>query len=303
MKSVVLYSESLIDPEIEFHYADHRSVEGITAEHTHNFFELFLIVGGEVVHVINGRREILGAGDLVFVRPSDVHYYEEREEKSCQLINLAFREATIRELFGYLGPGFPSGRLLGGPHAARVSLAMSERDILAARLSQLYTIPRDRKDRIRSALRVLLFDIFTRYFWEPGQGGGSGVPGWFSILVREMQKKENFVRGVEVLYELSHRTPEHISRVFRRFAGVTPTDFVNDLRLNYAANLLSNSDEKILPVAFEAGFGNPSHFYHLFRKKFGLSPAAFRKRTRRVAIPLSPKGRSPAGGLTASGSS
>ena len=80
-------------------------------------------------------------------------------------------------------------------------------------------------------------------------------------------------------------TPEHLSRVFRKYLNETPTDYINELRLNYAANLLSNSDENIPFISMEAGFENLSHFYHLFKKKFNTSPAEFRKKTQKITIP------------------
>lgn len=284
-KSTKLYSEELIDPEIEFHYAFHRSLKDITAVHTHNFYELFVIVKGEVLHTVNGRTQLLEEGALVFMRPSDVHYYEPSQGRECHLINLAFREGTVRELFNYLGKGFPSENLLHRSTPPRVMLSANERDILAAKLEHLNTIPRGHKSRIRSTLRILLFEIFTKYFSAETDEGERNVPEWLDALLYEIQKKENFVRGIGSVYDLSHRTPEHISRVFRRYLNATPTDYINQLRLHYAANLLSNTDESVTSISMEAGFETVSHFYHLFKKQLKMSPAAFRKKTQKTAIP------------------
>ncbi len=285
-KSVILYSEELIDPEVEFHYAFHRSFRDITAVHTHTFFELFLIVQGEVLHTVNDRTQLLPQGALVFIRPADIHWYQRSGGSDCQLINLAFRESTIRELFAYLGEGFPSVLLLKRTFPPKVVLSANERDILSAKLRHLSTIPREQKLRLRSTLRILLFEIFTKYFSSEVSEGPLQRPGWMDALLYELQKKENFVQGIDNLYELSQRSPEHISRVFRKYLNTTPTEYINELRLNYAANLLSNSDESVTQIGMEAGFGNVSHFYHLFRKKFHVSPAKFRIHTQKVVIPL-----------------
>ncbi len=285
-KSIILYSEELIDPEVEFHYAFHKSFKDITAVHTHTFHELFLIVQGEVLHTVNGRTQLLPEGALVFIRPADIHCYQRSGESECQLINLAFRGSTLRELFGYLGDGFPSAHLLKRTFPPRVVLSANERDILSAKLRHLSTIPRDQKLRLRSTLRILLFEIFTRYFAAETGEEPPQRPGWLETLLYEIQKKENFVRGLPNIYELSRRSPEHISRVFRKYLDTTPTDYINELRLNYAANLLSNSDESVTSVSMEAGFENVSHFYHLFKKKFRMSPAKFRTKTQKIVIPV-----------------
>jgi len=283
--SIKLYSDELIDPEVEFHYAFHKTFRDITAIHTHNFFELFVIARGEVLHTVNGRTQLLSEGTLMFIRPGDIHYYEPSEGKECHLINLAFREATVRELFAYLGEGFPSNALVHRALPPKVILSADERAILASKLEHLNTIPRDQKHRIRSTLRILLFEIFTKYFSAESGEGERQLPGWLEALLYEVQKKENFVRGISSIYGLSQRSPEHISRVFRKYLSTTPTDYVNQLRLHYAANLLSNSDDSVTSISMEAGFENVSHFYHLFRRQFHLSPAEFRATTRKVAIP------------------
>ncbi len=285
-KSIKLYSEELIDPQTEFHYAFHTSFRDITAIHTHNFFELFVIVRGEVLHTVNARSHLLTEGTLVFMRPSDIHCYQPSDGKECQLINLAFRGSTVQELFHYLGSGFPSKHLLARTMPPKVMLPSTEKEILTSRLEHLNTIPRDDKNRIRSTLRILLFEIFTKYFSSlQSDDEKEPMPAWLDALLSEMQKKENFVRGVTAMYELTQRTPEHISRVFRKYVKTTPTGYVNALRLNYAANLLSNSDESIVYISMEAGFETASHFYHLFKKEFKVSPAAFRTKTRKVVIP------------------
>jgi AraC family cel operon transcriptional repressor len=280
-----LYSEELIDPDTEIHYAFHKSLKNITAIHSHNFFELFLIVKGELLHIINNRTHKLSEGTLVFIRPNDVHFYQRSDNNECQLINLAFRQSTVKELFNYLGNGFPSNYLLKRTLPAKVVLSHSEKDILSAKLQHLNTIPRDHKNLIKTTLRILLFEIFTKYFSLQSDEDKRHLPMWLDTLLYEIQKKEYFVQGVKIIYDLSKRTPEHLSRVFRKYLNETPTGYINELRLNYAANLLSNSDENIPFISMEAGFENLSHFYHLFKKKFNTSPAEFRKKTQKISIP------------------
>ncbi|SHH72406.1 helix-turn-helix domain-containing protein, partial [Clostridium grantii] len=45
----------------------------------------------------------------------------------------------------------------------------------------------------------------------------------------------------------------------------------------YAKNLLTNTNMSILDISMESGFENLSHFYHLFKKNFQVTPAKFRK--------------------------
>jgi AraC family cel operon transcriptional repressor len=91
-----------------------------------------------------------------------------------------------------------------------------------------------------------------------------------------MQKGGNFIKGAASMTELSGKTYEHICREMKRHLNQTPTSFINNLRLNYAANLIANTDMPVIQISLESGFNNLSHFNHLFKQKFGLTPSAFR---------------------------
>ncbi|MBM3873395.1 MAG: helix-turn-helix transcriptional regulator [Verrucomicrobia bacterium] len=50
-----------------------------------------------------------------------------------------------------------------------------------------------------------------------------------------------------------------------------------ELRLAHAARLLASGDHSILGAMFSSGFGDASHFYRLFRGRFGVAPGRWRK--------------------------
>ena len=70
---------------------------------------------------------------------------------------------------------------------------------------------------------------------------------------------------------------EHLCRSFQKYLGVSPTACLSAKRLNYAANLLLHSDQKVIDVAYAAGFQSLSRFYHLFKREFGVSPMQYRR--------------------------
>ena len=59
--------------------------------------------------------------------------------------------------------------------------------------------------------------------------------------------------------------------------GMTPVAFVLQVRLNYASNLIVNSDTPMTAIAQQCGFSNQAHFSKMFKQQFGVSPQQFRK--------------------------
>jgi transcriptional regulator GlxA family with amidase domain len=81
-------------------------------------------------------------------------------------------------------------------------------------------------------------------------------------------------------------SPWHLLRAFRQAFGETPHDFLTRLRLERAQHLLTVSGRSVTEICFDVGFTSLGSFSSLFRRKVGLSPAAFRRRVRAwVTVP------------------
>jgi AraC-like DNA-binding protein len=65
------------------------------------------------------------------------------------------------------------------------------------------------------------------------------------------------------------------SDLFRKQHGVTFKERLVDLRLTHAARLLRAGEHSTMAVMFSCGFNDLSHFYRLFRQRFGAAPKAW----------------------------
>lgn len=90
--------------------------------------------------------------------------------------------------------------------------------------------------------------------------------------------------GVEDLARAAGMSRFHFSRLFKAHVGISPGEFILQERLQAAADLLQTTAERIADVASRSGFSNPTHFGKLFRRRFGLTPQAFRVRHAGMAI-------------------
>lgn len=75
----------------------------------------------------------------------------------------------------------------------------------------------------------------------------------------------------------------HLSRIFKAHTGQTLKGYVTSERLHMAERLLLSTDDEIRSIAALLRFCDQSHFTLAFRKKTGLTPAAYRNAYRRKA--------------------
>ncbi|HJC56686.1 MAG TPA: AraC family transcriptional regulator [Candidatus Eisenbergiella intestinipullorum] len=70
----------------------------------------------------------------------------------------------------------------------------------------------------------------------------------------------------------------YFCRRFREMTGLTFTGYLLALRMERAQKLLLETKEEIGSIAWKCGYTDMSYFSHCFRRQFGMSPAAFRKK-------------------------
>jgi len=80
-------------------------------------------------------------------------------------------------------------------------------------------------------------------------------------------------------------SPHHFHRIFRAYAGESVMDFVRRLRLERAAYRLRNTEEGILEIAIDAGYGSGEAFTRVFQAYFGVAPSVFRTEIRAYRLP------------------
>lgn len=242
--------------------------------HYHDYFEIFLTLKGSLIHRVNGETQRLAEGSLVFVRDFDYHGYG-HDTAPFEVANLAFTYETVMSLFEYLGSGFASKQLLDAPFPPMVTLSPNDKNKLLAKLSELNAINFNDKQTLKTKMRTLLFEIFTKYFSDFAPTGETEIPFWIENCYEKMRQPANFILGLSRLYEIAGKSREHTTRCMKKYYGVSPTEYINDLRINYAANLLVSSNLSVTDICYECGFQNISWFYDLFRIKYGMTPKNF----------------------------
>ncbi|MFP4551104.1 MAG: helix-turn-helix transcriptional regulator, partial [Spirochaetales bacterium] len=94
-----------------------------------------------------------------------------------------------------------------------------------------------------------------------------------------MYLEREFVNPVTVddVLALVPLSRSHFHALFKEETGETFVSYLSSLRCSRAAELLCATERSVLEVALDSGFNNISHFYHLFKRHFGVTPREYRE--------------------------
>jgi len=116
------------------------------------------------------------------------------------------------------------------------------------------------------------------------QNGLSSVSGnitsatkLFRIIRDFTLRKYNEPLNVQYLASALEITPNYLSAVFKQEAGVNYTEFLTEVRLSQAREMMKEPKFKMRDISIAVGYEDQNYFSKLFKKRYGLSPASYRQ--------------------------
>jgi len=83
----------------------------------------------------------------------------------------------------------------------------------------------------------------------------------------------------------SHLSVSRLAHLFKEQMGVTLIDYVTQVRIERAKELLLGTDQSCTEVCFQVGYSNASYFTRTFKSVAGLTPRQFRLQNQRSRVP------------------
>ena len=94
-----------------------------------------------------------------------------------------------------------------------------------------------------------------------------------------MKRAITFIRShykedisVSIIAEEAGIGERHLRNLFVKYLDLSPLEYLNQIRINKAVELLRNTEKSVKEVCFECGFKSPQYFSRIFKQQMNVSP-------------------------------
>lgn len=141
--------------------------------------------------------------------------------------------------------------------------------ILQARIDNLIKNRESRQQGFRSNMGINISDLSYQAADE-------------QFLTKAIQCVEKHFEDPEfdipVLAEELYISKSTLNRKIKAMTGLTPLDFIRNVKLKHACKLLEEKTVKIAEVAYAMGFSSPKYFARCFKEEFGITPTEYQQK-------------------------
>lgn len=270
-----------------FYYFDYDERDyslNMEFEHYHPFFEIFILLGKEADHLIEGHPYHLQTNDIVLLEPSRLHksVYQKGEPSKRIVISFMFPEDSFGHKETY--------EKLLSPFTAEVPIYRfepDERKKLFDILNDLFTFSSNPSYKGSDLDTFYVHTKFQEFLYTMYAIQDENIyrdDTTYNSIERKIYDITSYIHAnysedisLESLAEQFYISPCYLSHQFKAVTHFNLMSYIQMTRIKNVEYKLISTNEKISDIAEHCGFTSFSQFNRIFKKITGTSPSDFRK--------------------------
>ena len=233
--------------------------------HTHETAHFIVLLSGQYVTAARGADAVCVEPALIYNPPGTTH--RDRFRRVGGRVDGRFISIAVDpERMGDIARSFPL-----------VQDAVYTNEQSAVRLAmRLATQLRDCGDSSSLAVEAICLELFALAI-EKRVSDCAVAPAWLRVardLIHDYCAEGTCIADIASACDVH---PVYLARVFRKFFGCSPGEYLRRCRIERAAALLAHTTTSLSLVAAQCGFADQSHLSATFRHAYGSTPAAYRR--------------------------
>ena len=258
--------------------------------HWHNSFELIEVVEGKFYCNVDGSEFLINKGNICIINRGRLHhiYTEDYNASMCRKKTIIFNpDYFIKDQNIYKKYILP---LLEKDAFAHIQFNIKKGiglDINTL-MKEIEALEDEKPIGYELEEYSLIYKVI-RYLYLAYQSSKQSIHTTYDANVQIQRNMTSFIHeyfnskiGLEDIAEAGQVSKSTCIRLFHKYTGKSPIDFLNNYRLQMSAEKLVTTSEQITEIAYACGFGQPSYFNRLFLKEYNMTPNQYRKQHARM---------------------
>ncbi|MNM57818.1 Melibiose operon regulatory protein [compost metagenome] len=259
-------------PLFYIEYEKHDSSYRMSNFHYHNSYELYILEEGYHHFMINDSLYDITMYDVALFKPNSFH--KSRGNHSCARTCLYFTERFLRQHFT--------------DRSIKSLLSCFDKEIISTskeafpRIKKLLLLlERENVDDPDNRIFIYLADILNILNENKKTPRVKHVPAPyanFAPILSYINQNYNRITKIEEIAEEFYLSKYYLCHVFKEVTGLTLIQYLNNIKIQHACNMLVNSNLSILEIGTACGFNSSMYFCKIFKQALTVTPSEFRKK-------------------------
>jgi len=250
--------------------------------HSHEFYELVVVVSGRGKHLTKGGESPIGEGSVLFVRPGIQHGYDEID--NLKLYNILFgKEVFSREISDLSEmPGFKTFFMQPEddiPICKLTSYQLTETIFLLREIkaeSERLDFGKGSSAMAYAKILQLVIKIARIHNPKP-QSSLHTTAERLGPIMGFMERNLDRSLTLEELVSVANMSASTLNRQFKAYTGWSPVEFHIHRRVAYACSLILKREMSVEQLSEATGFSDANYFSRQFRAHMNMSPKQYKK--------------------------
>lgn len=258
--------------------------------HWHNSFELIEVVEGKFYCNVDGSEFLINKGNICIINRGRLHhiYTEDHNAFKCRKKTIIFnpdyfiKDQNIYEK--YILPLLEKDAFAHIQFNIKKGIGLDINTLM----KEIEALEDEKPIGYELEEYSLIYKVI-RYLYLAYQSSKQTIHTAYDANVQIQRNMTSFIHehfgskiGLEDIADAGQVSKSTCIRLFHKYTGKSPIDFLNSYRLQMSAEKLVTTSEQITEIAYACGFGQPSYFNRLFLKEYNMTPNQYRKQHARM---------------------
>ncbi|TKI03088.1 HTH-type transcriptional activator RhaR [Martelella alba] len=258
-----------------------RHPQPVFPPHTHEFNELVIVWRGSGLHIWNDVPYAITCGDLFYINAGDRHSYESVNELELDNILYCRNQLTLTADWNSILPGEDTEQAQRYWRLSTPGMSALRREVDNLARECMKTDPLS--VMLSETLFLQLGLLMLRFRHAPDSVLPSDAEQ-LDLLLMALRVSVNEPFHLDSFCRRHNLSPRGLKALFKQQTGLGVNQYLRQLRLCKAMDLLRHGSQTISDVASLCGFDDSNYFSVVFNQSFGISPRQYRQRFQKKEV-------------------